>query len=72
MKQGKASEAVGAYQRSLELYPRRLNSLLGGARASRAADDRKTAAAFYRQLLEVASPESKREGLEEARSFLTE
>ncbi|HEX7573580.1 MAG TPA: hypothetical protein VF514_10840 [Bacteroidota bacterium] len=72
LKQGKSSEAVKAYQRSLELNPRRFNSLLGGARASRAAADRKEAAAFYRQLLEVASPESTREGLEEARNFLSE
>lgn len=72
LKQGKSSEAVKAYQRSLELNPRRFNSLLGGARASHAAADRKAAAAFYRQLLEVASPASTREGLEEARNFLSE
>jgi tetratricopeptide (TPR) repeat protein len=72
LKQGRAPEAVRAYRRSLELNPRRLHSLLGCARASRAAGDRTTAAEFYRQALEVASPESTREGLEEARRFLSE
>jgi cytochrome c-type biogenesis protein CcmH/NrfG len=72
LKQGKASEAVKAYQRSLKLNPRRFNSLLGGARASRSADDREAAAALYRQLLDLASPKSTREGLEEARNFLPE
>jgi tetratricopeptide (TPR) repeat protein len=71
LRQGKAPEAVKAYQRSLELNPRRFNSMLGGARASRAAGDREAAAAFYHQILEVASPKSAREGLEEARAFLS-
>lgn len=71
LKQGKAAEAVEAYRRSLALYPRRLNSLLGGARASRANDDRDSATAFYRELLQVASPASTREGVGEARAFLS-
>jgi cytochrome c-type biogenesis protein CcmH/NrfG len=72
MKQGRAPEAFKAYRRSLELYPRRLHSLLGAARASFGAGDRQTAAGLYRQVLDVASPASKREGLEEARRFLSE
>lgn len=71
LKQGRGSEAVVAYQHSLEVNPRRFNSLLGGARASLSADDREKAVSFYRQLLEVASPESKRESLDEARAFLS-
>lgn len=72
LRQGKAPEAVNAYQHSLKLNPRRFNSLLGAARASLVADDRKAAAEFYRQLLNLASPKSTREGLEEARNFFSE
>ena len=68
--QGKASDAGNAYRRSLQLNPQRFNSLLGAARASRATGDSKSADGFYRQLLDMASPESNREALEEARGFL--
>ena len=52
------------------MNPLRFNSLLGGARASRAMDSTESARAFYHQLLNIADPESKREALAEARSFL--
>jgi len=71
LKQGRASEAVSAYRRSLDMYPGRFNTLLGGARASLSAGNRVGAAAFYRQLLDMASPESTREELKEARTFLS-
>jgi cytochrome c-type biogenesis protein CcmH/NrfG len=35
MEQKQPAEALAAYKRSLELYPRRFNSLLGAARAGR-------------------------------------
>jgi len=53
------------------MYPGRFNTLLGGARASLSAGNRVGAAAFYRQLLDMASPESTREELKEARTFLS-
>lgn len=68
--QGNGPDAVNAYRRSLELNPHRFNSLWGGARASRAADSLHAAAAFYRQLIDVADKNSKREALLEARGFL--
>jgi tetratricopeptide (TPR) repeat protein len=37
MEQGKANDAFTAYNRALELYPKRLNSVRGAARARRAA-----------------------------------
>jgi cytochrome c-type biogenesis protein CcmH/NrfG len=37
MEQRQTSEALAAYSRSLELYPNRLNSLRGAARAKGAA-----------------------------------
>jgi tetratricopeptide (TPR) repeat protein len=37
MEQGKATDALAAYNRALELYPNRLNSARGAVRARRAA-----------------------------------
>jgi len=37
MEQGKPSEALAAYNRALELYPKRLNSVRGALRARRAS-----------------------------------
>ena len=54
MEQKQPAEALAAYQRSLELYPRRFNSLLGAARAARALGDQTPARGFYRQLLDIA------------------
>jgi tetratricopeptide (TPR) repeat protein len=71
LEQGKASEASKAYKHSLELYPFRFNSLLGAARASTAIDSLRTAAIFYRQLIDVAGSGSRREPIQEAQSFLS-
>jgi tetratricopeptide (TPR) repeat protein len=71
LEQGKPSEAYNSYERSLELYPGRFNSLLGAARSARAIDSLQTATKFYRQLIDGTSAESKREVLQEARNFLS-
>ena len=70
MTQQRPADAIGAYRRSLELYPRRFNSLLGEARAARAMGDRAAAAAAYRALLGVAHQGSRRTALREATEFL--
>jgi tetratricopeptide (TPR) repeat protein len=67
MDQGRAAEALAAYRRSLELYPRRYNTLLGAARAARAASDDAAAGDYYRQLVDVASPATRRASINEAR-----
>lgn len=71
LEQGKPLEACDAYERSLELYPFRFNSLLGAARSARATDSLQTATKFYRQLINGSSSDSKRNGLQEARDFLS-
>jgi tetratricopeptide (TPR) repeat protein len=71
MEQKNPSEALGAYQKSLELYPRRFNSVLGAATAARAAGDASKARAFYSQLLELAAPDSPRTAIEEARQYVS-
>ncbi|MDX1579152.1 MAG: hypothetical protein R3266_11745, partial [Gemmatimonadota bacterium] len=67
---GEHGAALAAFERSLELYPRRFHSLLGAARASRGLHAHEPAANYYAELLEVGVSDSKREGLREARDFL--
>ena len=64
------AEALAAYRRALELYPRRFNALLGSARAARALSDKTSARVSYTELLEVASAGNRELPLAEARKFL--
>lgn len=68
--QNKPVEALAAYQKSLQLYPRRFNSLLGAATAARAAGDKANARALYTQLLQLAAPDSPRLAVKEAKQYL--
>lgn len=65
-----ASTALAAYEKSLEIYPRRFNTLLGAARAARASGNYTLARSFYEQLLSVAGGGTRKPALDEARSFL--
>ncbi|HET9983260.1 MAG TPA: hypothetical protein VFQ38_06725 [Longimicrobiales bacterium] len=71
MEQAHPAAALAAYERALELYPRRFNSLLGAARAARASGDESQARAFYQTLLEVAGGSTRAAVLEEARAFVS-
>ena len=66
--QSRPAEALAAYQRSLSLYPHRLNSLLGAARAARALGNTALARTMYEEMLVVAS-RGTRDILPEARAF---
>ncbi len=66
-------EALSAYEGSLATWPGRFNSLVGAARAARAAGLDDKAHDHYRALLEVsAGADSSRPALAEARRFLDE
>ena len=68
---GRAEEALSAYARSLAVWPARFNTILGAARAARAANLKDQARHYYRQLLEVSSKtDSRRPALKEAEEFL--
>ncbi len=67
---GRPTEALTAYENSLQTAPRRFNGLLGAARAARQAGSLLKAEEHYRTLLEVAEPSSRRAELAEARAFL--
>jgi tetratricopeptide (TPR) repeat protein len=72
MEQKNPTEALAAYKRSLELYPRRFNSLLGAARAAYALNDKSESRTFYKQLLEVADGGTRQPALKEARDYLAQ
>lgn len=70
MEQQRPADALAAYRRSLALYPRRFNSLLGEARAARALGDSVSARAAYQAVLDVARRDSRRPGLDEAKKYI--
>ena len=72
LEQKQPAEALASYRRSLELYPRRFNSLLGAARAARALGDETTARAFYQELLDVADGGTRQPDLKEAQSHVAQ
>ncbi len=69
LEQGRAAQALDAYERSLELYPRRFNSVLGAARAARAAGDASRAHRHYSDLITLAKGSTRESALAEARKF---
>ncbi|HEY8559817.1 MAG TPA: hypothetical protein VIL74_05395 [Pyrinomonadaceae bacterium] len=64
-----SANALAAYRRSLELYPRRFNSLLGAARAANAVGDKSLADKFYKELLLLAGGGRRLAEIEEARKY---
>jgi tetratricopeptide (TPR) repeat protein len=62
MEQNQSARALTAYRRTLELYPKRFNSLLGAARAARASGDAVSSRKYYVQLLRIARGGSRRIG----------
>lgn len=69
LEQKQPAEALEAYKRSIELYPQRFNSLLGAARAARAAGDESLSRKFYRELLELGEGGTREPALTEARNY---
>lgn len=70
MEQKQPAEAIAFYKRSIELYPRRFNGLLGAARAARSLGDESLARTFYQELLEVADGGTRQPALKEAQSYV--
>ena len=60
MEQRRPREALVAYKRSLEIYPRRFNSLLGAVRAARGAGEYSQARVYSRELRKVAPHAARR------------
>lgn len=72
MEQKQPAEALAAYRRSLELYPRRFNGLLGAARAAGALGDESLSRTFYQELLEVAFGGTRQPALKEAKEYVSQ
>ena len=63
-------EALDEYRKALALYPRRLNSLAGAARAARAAGEDTVARQYYLEVSALADQHSRRPAVVAARTFL--
>ena len=70
MEQKQPAEALAAYKRAMELYPRSFNNLLGAARAARELGDEALARTSYEELLEVADGGTRQSVLKEAESYV--
>lgn len=70
LEQNEPAKALEAYDKSLELYPARFNSLLGAARSARANRDNTKARRYYARLLEVAHDGTRADPLGEARAYV--
>ncbi|MBA3562955.1 MAG: hypothetical protein H0W33_02890 [Gammaproteobacteria bacterium] len=71
MEQERPAEALAAYRRSVQLYPRRFNGMLGAARAARALGDESLTRMFYGELLEVADGGTRQPALHEAQAYVS-
>jgi len=66
------SEALLAFESTLQRSPNRFNALYGAAKAAQMAGRREKARQYYSALVEVGSPVSSRPELRTARSYLQE
>jgi tetratricopeptide (TPR) repeat protein len=66
------ADALAAYRRSLERYPKRFNSLLGAAQAARALGDESAARTLYQELLAVAGSGTRQSALKEATDYVAQ
>lgn len=71
MEQNQPAAALASYRRSMRLYPRRFNSVLGAARAARALGESALARGFYQELLGIAGGGTRGSALAEANNYLS-
>lgn len=71
LEQNKPEDALTAYKHSLELYPKRFNSLLGAARSADVLGKRAEARDLYTELLNLAGGGTRQSAIKEARKYLT-
>jgi tetratricopeptide (TPR) repeat protein len=70
MVHNRPADALAAYEATLKREPNRTRTILGAARAAKAAGKTDAAKAHYRSLLQVMDPASPRPELREAQTFL--
>jgi len=64
-------EALAAYRRAMELYPKRFNRLLGAARAARVVGNEAAARTYYQDLLGMVEGGTRQAALREAEDFVS-
>lgn len=67
---GKADEALQEYEASLAVAPKRLNTLVGAARAAQRLQKRDKAKQYYTALVSLCDKNANRPAIVEARAFL--
>ena len=72
LEQDQPREALASYRHSLELYPKRFNSLLGAARAVRALGDETLTRSFYQELLDAGEGGTRQPALKEAQDHVAQ
>ena len=65
------AEALAAYRRALEFYPKRLNGLAGAMRAAQATGQENVARQYAQELLTVVHPASRRDVVVAARRLVS-
>jgi tetratricopeptide (TPR) repeat protein len=70
MVHGKPAEALAAYEETLKKEPNRLRTTARAAKAAKAAGKLPEAEKYYRDLVKLIAPDSKRPELAEAKTFL--
>jgi hypothetical protein len=70
LEQRASREALAMYRASLDLYPKRFNSVLGAARAAAAGGETDVARGYYRELIALATGGGRGAELNEARLFV--
>lgn len=71
MELNRPAEALEAYTKSNDVWPKRYNTLLGAARAAKATGDKRIAKKYYKQLLAGAG-NSDRPAITEAQNFVSD
>ena len=70
MEQGRPADGLDAYKQSIGSHPRRLNSILGAARAAKALSDDPQARRYYRELIDLVKGGTRPSILAEAEAYL--
>ncbi|MEX2271538.1 MAG: tetratricopeptide repeat protein [Vicinamibacterales bacterium] len=70
MVHNRPADALAAYEATLKREPNRTRTILGAARAAKAAGRTDAAKAHYRSLIDVMDPKSPRPELREAKAFV--
>ena len=66
------AQALVAYEATLQREPNRARTLLGAARAARAAGKNDVATRYYRSVIDIMDPKAMRPELAEAKAFVSQ